>query len=141
MMESFFNECEIKILFENKIVGETMQNNYDIGHQSNRIELLETISSNLVIENFRGKNFEFACALAWSICARHGNIQMAHVRRFNESDLFELVVYYSYSDVIDAERKEQIVFYHSQNRLDFEYLKPASILQSSNSYLSKIHPY
>ena len=140
MMESFFNECEIKILFENKIVGETMQNNYDIGHQSNRIELLETISSNLVIENFRGKNFEFACALAWSICARHGNIQMAHVRRFNESDLFELVVYYSYSDVIDAERKEQIVFYHSQNRLDFEYLKPASILQSSNSYLNKIHP-
>ena len=136
----FFSKCEVKVLFENKIVGETVQNNYNIRHQSNRVELLETISSNLVIENFKGKNFEFACALAWSICARHGNIQMAHVRRFNESDLFELVVYYSYSDVIDAERKEQIVFYHSQNRLDFESLKPASILQSSNSYLNKIHP-
>jgi hypothetical protein len=32
------------------------------------------------------------------------------------------------------------MFYHSQNKLDFEYLNPASILQSSNSYFSKIHP-
>ena len=123
MMESFFNECEIKILFENKIVGETMQNNYDISHQSNRIELLETISSNLVIENFRGKNFEFACALAHSMCFKHGDIQMVHVKRFKELDLFELVVYYSNSDVIDEERKKQIMFYHSQNKLDFEYSK------------------
>ena len=105
LMESFFNKCEIKVLFENKIVGETMQNNYNISHQSNRIELLETISSNIVIENFKGKNFEFACALAHSICFRHGNIQMAHVKRFKELDLFELVVYYSNSDVIDVERK------------------------------------
>ncbi len=104
-MESFFNKCEIKVLFENKIVGETMQNNYNISHQSNRIELLETISSNLVIENFKGKNFEFACALAHSICFRHGNIQMAHVKRFKELDLFELVVYYSNSDVIDVGKK------------------------------------
>ena len=140
MKPYFFSKCEIKVLSENKIVGETIQNNYNIRHQSNRVELLETISSNLVIENFKGKNFEFACALAWSICARHGNIQLAHLRRFNESNLFEFVVYYSNSDVIDAVRKEQIVFYHSQNRLDFEYLKPASILQSSNSYLNKIHP-
>ena len=139
-MESFFNKCEIKVLFENKIVGETIQNNYDISHQSNRIELLETISSNLVIENFKGRNFEFACALANSICFRHGNIQMAHMKRFKESDLFELVVYYSSLDVIDVERKEQIMFYHSQNKLDFEYLNPANILQLSNSYFSKIHP-
>jgi hypothetical protein len=139
-MESFFNKCEIKVLFENKTVGETVQNSYNISHQSNRIELLETISSNIVIENFRGKNFEFACALAHSINFRHGNIQMAHVKRFKELDLFELVVYYSNSDVIDGERKRQIMFYHSQNKLDFEYLNPASILQSSNSYFSKIHP-
>ena len=138
-MESFFNKCEIKVLFENKIVGETIQNNYNISHQSNKIELLEAISSNLVIENFKGKNFEFACALAHSICARHGNIQLAHVRQLREMDLFELVVYYSNFDVIDTERKEQIMFYHSQNKLDFEYLNPAIILQSSNSYLSKIH--
>src|SRR4029078_1479903 len=140
MKPYFFSKCEIKVLFENKIVGETIQNNYNISHQSNRVELLETVSSNLVIENFEGKNLEFACALAWSICARHGNIQLAHVRRFNESDLFELVVYYSNSDVIDVERKEQIVFYHSQNRLDFEYLDPESIFRSSNSYFSKVHP-
>ena len=139
-MESFFNKCEIKVLFENKIVGETMQNNYNISHHSNRTELLETISSNLVIENFKGKNFEFACALAHSLCFRHGNIQMAHVKRFKELDLVELVVYYSNSDVIDVERKRQIMFYHSQNKLDFEYLNPASILQSSNSYFSKIQP-
>jgi hypothetical protein len=139
-MESFFNKCEIKVLFENKTVGGTVQNSYNISHQSNRIELLETISSNIVIENFRGKNFEFACALAHSINFRHGNIQMAHVKRFKELDLFELVVYYSNSDVIDGERKRQIMFYHSQNKLDFEYLNPASILQSSNSYFSKIHP-
>jgi len=139
-MESFFNKCEIKVLFENKIVGETMQNNYNISHQSNRIELLETISSNIVIENFKGKNIEFACALAHAICFRHGNIQMAHVKRFEELDLFELVVYYSNFDVIDVERKEQIMFYHSQNKLDFEYLDPGNILQLSNSYLSKIHP-
>jgi len=139
MIESFFNECEIQVLFENKIVGETMQNNYDISHQSNRIELLETISSNLVIENFKGKNFEFACALAHSMCFKHGDIQMVHVKRFEELDLFELVVYYSNFDVIDTERKEQIMFYHSQNKLDFEYLNPVIILQSSNSYVSKIH--
>jgi hypothetical protein len=139
-MESFFNKCEIKVLFEKKIVGETIQNNYNISHQSNRIELLETISSNLVIENFKGKNFEFACALAHSLCIRHGNIQMAHLKRFKELDLFEFVVYYSNIDVMDVERKEQIMFYHSQNKLDFEYLNPASILQSSNSYLGKIHP-
>ena len=139
-MESFFNKCEIKVLFENKIVGETMQNNYNISHHSNRTELLETISSNLVIEKFNGKNFEFACALAHSLCFRHGNIQMAHVKRFKELDLVELVVYYSNSDVIDVERKKQIMFYHSQNKLDFEYLNPASILQSSNSYFSKIQP-
>lgn len=139
-MESFFDKCEIKVLFENKTVGETVQNSYNISHQSNRIELLETISSNIVIENFRGKNFEFACALAHSIYFRHGNIQMAHVKRFKELDLFELVVYYSNSDVIDVERKRQIMFYHSQNKLDFEYLNPASILQSSNSYFNKIHP-
>ena len=139
-MESFFKKCEIKVLFENRIVGETMQNNYDISHQSNIIELLETISPNLVIENFKGKNFEFACALAHSLCFRHGNIQMTHVKRFKESGLFELVVYYSNSDVIDMERKEQIMFYHSQNNLDFDYPNPASILQSANSYFSKIHP-
>jgi len=138
-MKSFFNKCEIKVLFENKIVGETIQNNYNISHQSNKIEMLEAISSNLVIENFKGKNFEFACALAHSICARHGNIQLVHVKRLKELDLFELVVYYSNSDVIDEERKKQIMFYHSQNKLDFEYLNPAIILQSSNSYLSKIH--
>ena len=139
-MESFFNKCEIKVLFENKIVGETMQNNYNISHQSNRIELLETISSNIVIENFKGTNFEFACALVYSLRFKHGNIQMAHVKRFEELDLFELVVYYSNFDVIDVERKEQIMFYHSQNKLDFEYLDPGNILQLSNSYLSKIHP-
>lgn len=138
-MESFFNKCEIKVLFENKMVGETIQNNYNISHQSNKIELLEAISANLVIENFKGKNFEFACALAHSICARLGNIQLVHVRRLKELDLFELVVYYSNFDVIDTERKEQIMFYHSQNKLDFEYLNPTIILQSSNSYLSKIH--
>ena len=42
--------------------------------------------------------------------------------------------------VIDTERKEQIMFYHSQNKLDFEYLDAGSILQSSKSYNSKIHP-
>ena len=141
LMESFFNKCEIKVLFENKIVGETMQNNYNISHHSNITELLETISSNLVIENFKGKNFEFACALAHSLCFRHGNIQLAHVKRFKGLDLVELVVYYSNSDTIDVGRKEQIMFYHSQNKLDFEYLNPAGILQSSNSYFSKIQPY
>ncbi len=139
-MESFFTKCEIKVLFENRIVGETMQNNYDISHQSNIIELLETISPNLVIENFKGKNFEFACALAHSLCFRHGKIQMTHVKRFKESGLFELVVYYSNSDIIDMERKQQIMFYHSQNNLDFDYPNPASIMQSANSYFSKIDP-
>jgi hypothetical protein len=140
LMESFFNKCEIKVLFENKIVGETMQNNYNISHHSNITELLETISSNLIIENFKGKNFEFACALAHSLCFRHGNIQLAHVKRFKGLDLVELVVYYSNSDIIDIGRKEQIMFYHSQNKLDFEYLNPAGILQSSNSYFSKMQP-
>ena len=140
LMESFFNKCDIKVLFENKIVGETMQNNYNISHHSNITELLETISSNLIIENFKGKNFEFACALAHSLCFRHGNIQLAHVKRFKGSDLVELVVYYSKSDIIDVGRKEQIMFYHSQNKLDFEYLNPAGILQSSNSYFSKMQP-
>jgi hypothetical protein len=140
LMESFFNKCEIKVLFENKIVGETMQNNYNISHHSNITELLETISSNLIIENFKGKNFEFACALAHSLCFRHGNIQLAHVKRFKGLDLVELVVYYSKSDIIDVGRKEQIMFYHSQNKLDFEYLNPAGILQSSNSYFSKMQP-
>lgn len=139
-MESFLTKCQIKVLFENKIVGETMQNNYNLSNQSNTIELLETISPNLVIENFKGKNFEFACALAHSLCFRHGNIQMAHVKRFKESGLFELVVYYSNSDIMDVERKEQIMFYHSQNNLDFEYPDPASILQLANSYYSKIDP-
>lgn len=139
-MESFFTKCQIKVLFENKIVGETMQNNYNLSHQSNTIELLETMSPNLVIENFKGKNFEFACALARSLCFRYGNIQMAHVKRFIESGLFELVVYYSKADIMDVERKEQIMFYHSQNNLDFEYPNPASILQSANSYCSKIDP-
>jgi hypothetical protein len=118
-----------------------MQNNYNISHHSNITELLETISSNLVIENFKGKNFEFACALAHSLCFRHGNMQLAHVKRFKGLDLVELVVYYSNSDTIDVGRKEQIMFYHSQNKLDFEYLNPAGILQSSNSYFSKIQPY
>lgn len=140
LMESFFNKCDIKVLFENKIVGETMQNNYNISHHSNITELLETISSNLIIENFKGKNFEFACALAHSLCFRHGNIQLAHVKRFKGLDLVELVVYYSNSDIIDVGRKEQIMFYHSQNKLDFEYLNPAGILQSSNSYFSKMQP-
>jgi hypothetical protein len=140
LMESFFNKCEIKVLFENKIVGETMQNNYNISHHSNITELLETISSNLIIENFKGKNFEFACALAHSLCFRHGNIQLAHVKRFKGLDLVELVVYYSNSDIIDIGRKEQIMFYHSQNKLDFEYLNPAGILRSSNSYFSKMQP-
>jgi hypothetical protein len=140
LIESFFNKCEIKVLFENKIVGETMQNNYNISHHSNITELLETISSNLIIENFKGKNFEFACALAHSLCFRHGNIQLAHVKRFKGLDLVELVVYYSNSDIIDIGRKEQIMFYHSQNKLDFEYLNPAGILQSSNSYFSKMQP-
>jgi hypothetical protein len=139
-MESFFTKCEIEVLFENKIVGETMQNNYNIVYQTNRIELLEIVSPNLVIENFKGTNFEFACALVYSLRFKHGNIQMAHVKRFKESDAFELVVYYSNSDVIDRERREQIIFYHSQNNLDFEYPNPESILQSANSYFSKKHP-
>lgn len=139
-MESFFKKCKIEVLFENKIVGETMQNNYNIVHQTNRIELLEIISPNLVIENFKGTNFEFACALVHSLRFKHGNIQMAHVKRFKESDAFELVVYYSNSEVIDRERREQMIFYHSQNSLDFEYPNPASILQSANSYFSKKHP-
>ena len=140
MMESFFKKCEIEVLFENKIVGETMQNNYNIVHQTNRIELLEIISPNLVIENFKGTNFEFACALVHSLRFKHGNIQMVHAKRFKELGAFELVVYYSHSDVIDMERREQIIFYHSQNKLDFEYPNPASILQSANYYFSKIHP-
>jgi hypothetical protein len=137
LMESFLKKCEIEILFENKIIGETIQNNYNISHLSNSIELLETISSNLVIENFKGKNFEYACALAYSLGLKHGKMQMAHTRRFKDSDSFELVVYYSNSDVIDMERKEQIMFYHSQNNLDFEYPNPRSILQSANYYFSK----
>ncbi len=139
-MESFFKKCEIEVLFEDKIVGETMQNNYNIVHQTNRIELLEIISPNLVIQNFKGTNFEFACALVHSLRFKHGTIQMAHAKRFKESGAFELVVYYSHSDVIDRERREQMIFYHSQNNLDFEYPDPASILQSANSYFSKKHP-
>jgi hypothetical protein len=140
LTESFFEKCATKVIFENKIVGQSIQNHYNISHNSNEIELLETISSNLVIDNFKGKNFEFACALAHSLCFKHGNIQMAHVKRFKELDLFELVVYYSNSDVIDEERKVQIMFYHSQNNFGFEYLDGPSISQLSNSYFSKIYP-
>lgn len=139
-MESFFKKCKIEVLFENKIVGDSIQHNYNIVHQTNRIELLETISPNLVIENFKGTNFKFACALAQSLRFKHGNIQMAHATRFKELDAFELVLYYSNSDVIDKERREQMIFYHSQNNLDFEYPTPASILQAANSYFSKKHP-
>lgn len=139
-MESFFKKCAIEVLFENKIVGETIQNNYNIVHQTNIIELLETISPNLVIENLKGTNFEFACALVHSLRCKHGNIQMAHAKRFKESSAFELVVYYSNSNIIDSERREQIMFYHTQNNLDFEYHNPADILQSANSYFNKKHP-
>ena len=56
-MESFFKKCKIEVLFENKIVGETMQNNYNIVHQTNRIELLEIISPESCNRKFQGNEF------------------------------------------------------------------------------------
>ena len=134
MLDSLFEDCKVEIMTRNEPVGETIQNSYKVSHQSNEIELFETVAPSLVIEKLKGKNFAFTCALACELCSKFGPIQLCYLERIKKTDLIELTVYYSKSITMDEKMKEQIIFFHTQNNFDYEYLISSSLIETAKSY-------
>lgn len=134
MLDLLVEKCKVEIMTRNKLIGETIQNSYKISHQSNEIELFETVAPGLIIEKLKGKDFAFAYAFACALCTKFGTIQLCYLERIKNTDLMELVAYYSKSITMDEKMKEQIIFYHTQNNFNYEYLTSSSLMGIAKSY-------
>lgn len=137
VVESNFKDCKIKkILYSNKVVGNTIQNNFKISNSSNQqdeLDIIEILAPELIVEKFTGKHYGFACSLAIRLIPYYGTIQFAYVEKPNEAgDVVVLVVYYSKSNnTIDENTKNQMMFYHSQQSLDLKYLTLEEIIDAA----------
>jgi len=139
--ESNFKDCKIKkVLYTNKVVGNTIQNNFKISNssssssnQQDELDVIEIHAPELIVEKFTGKHYSFACSLAVRLIPYYGTIQFAYVEKPNEGgDVVVLVVYYSKSNnTIDENTKNQMMFYHSQQSLDLKYLTLEEIIHAA----------
>lgn len=137
IVESSLIECKIDILYINKAIGNTIQNHFKLICRQDELEIIETFAPDLVIEKFKGKSHSFACALAINLMSHYGTIQFAYVEKSkNNSNLFELVGYYSKTNALDETTRNQMLFYHSQQNLDLEYLTLAQIVEHARFYPS-----
>lgn len=130
-------ECKIDVLYINRVIGNTIQNNFKISFLQDELDIIETFAPELTIEKFRGKRYNFACALAIDLIEYYGTIQFAYVEKLkNSSNAVELVVYYSKTNTLDETTRNQMLFYHAQQNLDLEYLTLAEIIKDAKLHSS-----
>ncbi len=129
------DECIIKYVFNNKIMGETIQKCFKIFYKSDELDVLETVSPILIVENIKGDNFKFACAVAISFSLVKGDIQMCYIERSKDSNIVELTVYYSKNFVIDEKMRESIIFEHIQRNHVFKYLSKTDLDKNATLYI------
>ena len=141
IVESSFIGCEINVVYINRSIGNTIQNNFKISCRHDELDVIETFAPELIVEKFRGKSYSLACALTMKLISYYGTIQLAYVEKSkNNSDVVELVVYYSKTNAIDPTTRNQMEFYHFQHNLDLKYLtlteitKDAKLYSSSNTF-------
>ena len=138
VVESSFIECKIDVVYINRSIGNTIQNNFKISCISCRhdeLDIIETFAQELIVEKFRGKCYSLACALTLELISHYGTIQLAYVEKSkNNSDVVELVVYYSKIDAIDQTTRNQMTFYHFQHNLDLKYLTLTEIIKDAKLY-------
>lgn len=135
IVESSHKECKVDVLYINREIGNTTQNNFRISCQQDELKIIETIAPDLVIEKFSGKNYNFACAIAIDLISHFGSIQLSWIEKLKgNSNLFELTTYYSKTNVIEEFTKNQMMFYHSQQNLDLQYLSLTDIVELSKLY-------
>ena len=130
-------ECKIDVLYINRVIGNTIQNNFKISFLQDELDIIEIFAPDLTIEKFRGKCYNFACVLAIDLIAHYGTIQFAYVEKLkNSSNAVELVVYYSKTNRLDETTRNQMLFYHAQQNLDLEYLTLAEIIKDAKLHSS-----
>jgi len=138
IIESSQKKCKVDVFYINRVIGNTVQNNFKISCQQDELKIIETIAPDLVIEKFSGKNYYFACELAIDLIDHFGSIQLSWIEKPNgirsSNNLFELTVYYSNTNAIDETTKNQMRFYHSQQNLDLQYLTLTEITEFAKSY-------
>lgn len=120
-----------------KKIGNTIRNDYRIYSNEELIEIQETISPDLVVEKFLGKNHLFISALAITLTKNFGDIQFCYSNKQVKNSEIEIVVYYSHNEeIIDKDTRERMIFFHVQQSLDFNYIETEKLLADSNSYFS-----
>ena len=135
IIESSFIECKIDVVYVNRSIGNTIQNNFKISCQQDELNIIETFAPELIIEKFRGKCYRLACALTMQLISHYGTIQLAYVEKSkSNSEVVELVVYYSKTNAIDETTRNQMAFYHFQHNLDLEYLTLTEIIKDAKLY-------
>ena len=107
-------------------------------YENDQVEIQETIAPDLIIEKFTSENELFASALAISLIMHLGDIQFCYANRHSDTQRTEIAVYYSKNNVIDEIQKKQIIFYHNQQNLNFEYFDTEKLIENSNLYF-KVH--
>jgi phosphoribosyl-AMP cyclohydrolase len=140
LIESSHKKCKVDVFYINRAIGNTVQNSFKISSQQDDLKIIETIAPYIVIEKFSGKNYNFACALAIDLIDHFGSIQLSWIEKPNgirssSYNLFELTVYYSKTNAIDETTKNQMMFYHSQQNLDLQYLTQTEITELAKLYL------
>jgi hypothetical protein len=137
IVESSFIECEIDVVYFNRSIGNTIQNNFKISCRHDELDIIETVAPELIVEKFRGRSYSLACALTLELISHYGTIQLAYVEKSkNNSDVVELVVYYSKTNAMDQTTRNQMEFYHFQHNLDLKYLTLTEIIRDAQLYLS-----
>ena len=142
IIESEFRNCKVYVLSLNKLIGNTIQNSFRINYHQDELEILETFTADLVIEKFKGAKYKFACTLSLSLISHYGSVQLCDLenlknqRNTTNSQIIELVVYYSKTNTIDEATKNQMIFYHSQQNLDLKYLTITEMTEAAKSYLN-----
>ena len=136
--ESTYKECKVDVFYINRSIGNTLQNNFKISCRQAELEIIEIFAPSLVIEKLNGKYYNFACALAIDLIVHHGSIQLSWIEKFKEGNNndFELTVYYSKTNAIDETTKSQMMFYHSQQNLELQYMTVADIMEGAKLYSS-----
>ncbi len=142
VIESEFKDCKVCVLGLNKLIGNASQNNFKINYHQDELEIIETLTPDVVIEKFKGEKYKFACALSVSLITHYGPIQFCYLEKqksqsnINNNHIIEMVVYYSRTNAIDDTTKNQMMFYHFQTNLDLRYLTSTEINEAAKSYLN-----
>lgn len=134
ILTNSLNTIEVKVIDTDNEIGNTVRNNYQIYYEDGLVEVEEIIGPDLVVEKFLGESDAFISALAITLCKKFGGIQLCYANKQSKTHKIEIVVYYSQKGIFDEDTRKRMIFFHTQQNLELEYIEFDRLVASSKAY-------